>query len=100
MKRKLKMEVKREKILLEIILNSTLVLTEIMKKKSEKKRVIWVKDWLKRREEKGVCKNIISELRLVDLSYCRIYIRLNPETFNLSHYYHLSGNINPSTQTI
>ena len=49
---------------------------------------------------KGVCKNIISELRLVDLPYCRIYIRLNPETFKISHYYHLSGNINPSTQTI
>ena len=41
------MEVEREKILLEIILNSTFVLTEIMKKKSEKKRVIWVKDWLR-----------------------------------------------------
>ena len=40
MKRKLKMEVKREKTLLEIILNSTLVSTEIMKmKKIKKKRV-------------------------------------------------------------
>ena len=73
MRRKLKMEVEREKILLEIVLNSTLVLTEIMKKKNSKmNRVIWVKDWLKRREEKGACNNIISELRLVDLTYCRI----------------------------
>ena len=73
MRRKLKMEVEREKILLEIVLNSTLVLTEIMKKKNSKmNRVIWVKDWLKRREEKGACNNIISELRLVDLTFCRI----------------------------
>ena len=73
MRRKLKMEVEREKILLEIVLNSTLVLTEIMKKKNSKmNRVIWVKDWLKLREEKGACNNIISELRLVDLTFCRI----------------------------
>ena len=56
------MEVEREEILLEIIWNSTFVISEIMKnKKRKKKRAIWIKDWLKRREEKGTYKNIISD---------------------------------------
>ena len=41
------------------MLISTLVLTKIMKKKKGKKgRAIWVKDWLKRREEEGAYNNI------------------------------------------
>ena len=56
------MEVEREEILLEIIWNSTFVISEIMKnKKRKKKRAIWIKDWLKRREEKGTYKIIISD---------------------------------------
>ena len=47
-------EREREKILQSIILNSTSVLPEAMKKKNRKKRrAIWIKDWLKRGEEKG-----------------------------------------------
>ena len=39
------MEVEREKMLLDIIWNSALVLSEIVKiKKRKKKRAIWVKD--------------------------------------------------------
>ena len=56
------MAVEREEILLEIIWNSTFVISEIMKnKKRKKKRAIWIKDWLKRREEKGTYKIIISD---------------------------------------
>lgn len=53
----------RGKILLEIITNSTLVLIEIMKKKKRKKSsAVWVKDWLKQIEGKGVCRsNIIDD---------------------------------------
>ena len=60
-RRNWKMEVEREKILLEIILISSLVLIEIMKKKSKKGMAVWVKDWLKRREEEGAYNNIISD---------------------------------------
>lgn len=73
MKTKLKMEIERKKLLLETILTSIFAFTETMnKKKRKKRRAIWVKDWLKRRQEKGACNNIISELRLVGLPYCRI----------------------------
>ena len=74
MKTKLKMEIERKKLLLEIILNSIFTFTETMnKKKRKKRRAIWVKDWLKRRQEKGAYNNIISELHLVGLLYCRIH---------------------------
>lgn len=57
MKTKLKMEIERKKLLLEIILNSIFTFTETMnKKKRKKRRAIWVKDWLKRRQEKGAYK--------------------------------------------
>ena len=74
MKTKLKMEIERKKLLLEIILNSIFTFTETMnKKKRKKRRAIWVKDWVKRRQEKGAYNNIISELHLVGLPYCRIH---------------------------
>ena len=69
MRRQLKIEVEKKEILLEIILTSTFVLTEIMKKKnSKKRRAIWTKDWIKRRERKHLYNNIISEVHLVDLT--------------------------------
>ena len=74
MKTKLKMEIERKKLLLETILTSIFAFTETMnKKKRKKRRAIWVKNWLKRRQEKGACNNIISEWRLVGLPYCRIH---------------------------
>ena len=74
MKRKLKMEVKREKTLLEIILNSTLVSTEIMKMKSKKRRVYG--RLTKTNTEKGSMQQ-----HLADLPYYRRYLGKNPQTF-------------------
>ena len=55
----MEVEREREKVSPEIILNSTLVLSEVMKKnKRKKRRAIWTKDWLKRRDEKGAYYNI------------------------------------------
>ena len=74
MKKKLKMEIERKKLLLEVILNSIFAFTETMnKKKRKKRRAIWVKYWLKRRQENGAYNHIISELRLVGLPCCRIH---------------------------
>ena len=71
-------DVEKDKILLELILNSTLVLTEIMKKKKRTKRkAIWVKEWLKRREQNDACNNTTSELPLVDSAHYRRYIRID-----------------------
>ena len=71
MKRKLKMEVKREKTLLEIILNSTLVSTEIMKMKSKKRRVYG-------RLTKTNTEKDSMQQHLADLPYYRRYLGKNP----------------------
>ena len=62
MRRKLKMQIEKEKILLEITPNSTLVLTKIMKKKMMKtSRAIWGEYWLKQIKQKGAYNNIIKD---------------------------------------
>ena len=49
-------------LLVELTLNSTLVLSEIMKKKKRnERRGIWINNCLKRREKKEVYNNIISD---------------------------------------
>ena len=49
-------------MLLVIILNSNLVLFEVLRKKKRKNRkVIWRKDWLKGREEKRAYSNVSSD---------------------------------------
>ena len=45
---------------------------------------IWVKPWLKRRDEKGAYNNILSEIRLDDAESYRRYLRMNTETFEVS----------------
>ena len=60
MRYKLEMEVKRKKILLEIILNSSLAFTEIMKMKRKKSRVHG--RLAKTKQEKGAYNNIIGKL--------------------------------------
>ena len=47
--------------MVEIILNSTLILYENIKSKKRKKRAIWAKDWLKRREDEGAYNHVISD---------------------------------------
>ena len=43
------------------MLYSTLALLEIMRnKKIKKRRAVWIKDWLKQREEKITYNNVIS----------------------------------------
>ena len=49
-------------LLVELTLNSTLVLSEIMKKKKRnERRRIWINNCLKRREKKEAYNNIISD---------------------------------------
>ena len=45
---------------------------------------IWVKPWLKRRDEKGAYNNILREIRLDDAESYRRYLRMNTETFEVS----------------
>jgi len=49
-----------------------------------RQRFVWVKDWLLRRDEKGAMNNIIQELRLESEEDYRKYLRINPETLDVS----------------
>ena len=76
--------------MLEIILTSTFVLIEIMKKNEEEEKGDMGQRLAQTREQKGAYNNIISELHLVDLPYYRKYICMNPETFKVRHHYYRS----------
>jgi len=52
--------------------------------KKRRKRSVWVKNWLQRREEKGAYNNILTELRLDDVESFRKYLRMNTDTFQVS----------------
>ena len=48
-----------------------------------KRRRMWAKTWLRRREEKSAYNNIIAELRLEDKEHFRHYLRMNTTTFEV-----------------
>ena len=51
------------------------------KKAKKRTRTIWVKNWLKNREEKSIYTNLLAELRVDDRENFRRYIRMDTETF-------------------
>ena len=72
-------------LLLALCCCKTLILSSFPTKQKRKRR-IWVKEWLKKRETLGAYNTIIAELQLQDrYSYIR-YLRMNCETFGVSSY--------------
>ena len=58
---------------------------ELLKRNDSRKRrdrTIWVKDWLRKRDERGAYNNILNELKLNDSESYRKYIRMSTTTFN------------------
>ena len=66
-----------------LVLAATGIVLALAVKKGRKrrKRRIWVKTWLSRRDEKGVYNNLLQEMRLEDSESYRRYLRMNTETF-------------------
>lgn len=46
-----------------------------------KKRSVWVRDWIKVREERGAYHQLVQELRLTDISSYRNFLRMDHATF-------------------
>ena len=68
-----------------VIVSATLIIANILRsRKKNKKRKMWVKSWLLRRDEKSAYQNILQELRLEDAENFRRYLRMNSETFEVS----------------
>lgn len=76
-----------EEVLLLLLLaaccNNVVNILRLMSKKKSRKRILWVKPWLKRRAERSVYHNIVSELRIQDRYDFRKYFRMNAETFEV-----------------
>lgn len=52
------------------------------KKKSRRKRRIWVRPWIARRSERGVNNTLLEELRLEDIKSYKLYLRMDEVVFN------------------
>ena len=55
------------------------------RRRRTKRRIIWTRDWLLRREELGAFNCLISELRAGDAPSYRNFMRLDAETFEDLH---------------
>ena len=53
----------------------------LKKKKKGRKRSIWVKPWLTRRETRGIDNNLVRVLRLEDEEEYKMFLRTDAETF-------------------
>ena len=69
-----------------IRLASTLIITVLLTKgrvKSRRKRKLWVRKWIARRESRGAYNAIMQELRLEDAEGYRRYLRMNTDSFEV-----------------
>ena len=57
---------------------------KMFKKRTRRKRTVWVKDWLLQRESKGAFNQIFEELRVGDPASFQNYVRMKAETFEVS----------------
>ena len=76
------MEKEKEQLLLTVVTCSSVLILK-HRQKRKRSRTLWVKEWLKNREEKGAFNNILNELKMIDLPYYRRFIRMNPDTFKV-----------------
>ena len=51
--------------------------------KPKRKRKVWVKEWLRKREEAGAYNSIMNELKLTDQFSYRRYIRMDVHVFEV-----------------
>ena len=51
--------------------------------KKRRKRRVWVRPWIEKRERKGAYYSIIADLRLTDKEDFRKYLRMNTATFQV-----------------
>ena len=57
-------------------------------RKPRKKRKIWIREWLKAREERSIYYNLLGELRQDPFEFNK-YLRMDPEIFEVGIFYPL-----------
>ena len=56
----------------------------ISQRKQKRRRMVWTKEWVIKREEKGAYNMLLEELRMKDADSYRHYLRMNTDTFQAS----------------
>ena len=54
-----------------------------LKIKNQRKRTVWCKDWLQRRDDSGLYTRLVNELKLADRGDYRRFMRMNTSTFEV-----------------
>lgn len=65
-----------------VVVISMLLRQELEKKKTEKKKRIWVRDWIARREKYGASSTLIKELKEEDTAAYRNLLRMDVDQFD------------------
>ena len=78
-----KMTSDSEDLITLILINNICYSKSKSKKKSKRPKGIWMKPWLKNRNDKSVCNNIFSELLLTDKEEFRRYLQMNTTSYEV-----------------
>ena len=64
--------------------NIAVAITSKRRKEKQKRKTCehWVKPWLERRNQLGMCDTLLSELRLEEEEEYKNYLRMNPGCFD------------------
>ena len=65
--------------------SAAVIVSIICKRRKKKRKVkeVWEREWLRRRTERGVFRQLLEELRLEDECNYRRYLRMDTETFQV-----------------
>ena len=55
---------------------------DVRKKKTRKRRKVWVKPWFQKRKSHGFYSQLLNELRVEDFEMYKNYLRMKPENFD------------------
>eukprot|EP00794_Sanderia_malayensis_P006567 gene6567-7309_t len=69
----------REKAVCAIIIACTLKIKD--RRKRQRRRSVWCKEWLKNRESSSLYNSLVNELRLADRGDYRRFMRMNTDAF-------------------
>ena len=74
-----------ENLIVLILINNICYSKNKNKKKSKRRKSIWMKPWLKNRNNKSAYNNIFPELLLNDKEEFRHYLRMNTTSYEVSN---------------
>jgi hypothetical protein len=65
--------------------SAAVIVSIICRRRKRKRKVkeVWEREWLRRRTERGVYRQLLEELRLEDEENYRRYLRMDTETFQV-----------------